>query len=352
MHTSTKYSVFGLSLVAALLFSVVTMGGSAYGEFYYSRFYGGDIFAGGGFLKPDGTCNVGSSPKASGYTLNDGAGGAGSFRGTGGELAVFAMDQVDGVHALSLQDSETPEKRTFANQIPVAVDVVNNQFGGDFLQPHCAYPYWDNQPSISGAFDLGNDPNVDFGDFPNSGAYRVGGSGLTTRFNTSLLPNGRRIVVYVEGNVNINGAGKLGYAATNWGNSRSAIPSFILVASGDIFIEGGITELDGIYIAEGDIHTCAGNGSGDNLAVPLKPGQIISDCGNKLTVFGSLIATKVHFLRYRNQVPSSVPLEPYTSPGISEAIIYSPEMFLTNGGELPRNGSVQIQSMNALPPVF
>jgi hypothetical protein len=323
----------------------------------YSRVYGGDVFAGGGIRTANGSCTPNAGADALGFMKGN---SNATFAGTGTDLAVFAADLITGVQSRSMSQL-SPAYLAFSNQF--SVNIPSYSFGGGFNTTNaCTRDYYADRsgtalPSV-GTINISNLA---------SGSYTVGNGG--TIFLTSpSLPNARRVVVYVNGDAYLQPQGpgnKFGYLNNEWAD-RSQVPSIYIIASGSIFIDGDITQLDGVFIAQptaaspnttGEISTCAKNsGAGrelSNFTTPSVVDHLKANCTRKLTVNGAFIAKQVHLLRHLASVSQAVNSEPSSSPNISEVFNYSPELFLTQGGGIPRsNRNVQIDSLVALPPVF
>lgn len=316
---------------------------------YYTRVYGGDIFAGGGVKDTTGSCSAGLTPVVRGR-INGNA--PSNYSGSGVELAIFAVNAVTNFQALSQQNSLQPGVATYSN-----VGVGAGNFGGNFTNAHCNLNYYDAKPDVATmaampatAFSLASVAGT-------GGSYYAdrGGSG-TQVFSASTLADGKRAVFYVNGNVHITGSGMFGYANNRWAD-RDLIPSITIVATGNIYIAGSISEVHGILIAQsGAIHTCArNNGANPSLLSPTEDDAALSSalCGGKLTVYGAAMSKELHLLRHTGALTGATVAEPRTSANISEVFVYPPELFLTEGAGLPRPpGAVRVQSINALPPVF
>lgn len=144
-----------------------------------------------------------------------------------------------------------------------------------------------------------------------TGTYRHT-SDLT--LNTQQIDNGQRIDLNVVGDVYIRG--NITFKNTTW-NTASDIPAFVLRATGNIYIDENVTQLDGLYIAvpdgnlKGAIYTCAQN----NVFGPptdFNAGR----CDKKLKVFGALYGNKINLLRTFTNAAGDPAEEFYMSPEI------------------------------------
>jgi len=321
----------------------------------YTRFYGADISAGGGFNTGDslGTCTA-EDPDALAF---------GSMRtdilaGTGSQLAVFALDAIQGVQPLS-RSTRTPTELAFSNLSP---SLNSNLFGGNFGTLLCAHNYFEDIPEDTTWETLVS--NVDLssvGIYNTEQHYFDGNITLSGQLPEDPI-TGKRVVIYVDGNVNIQASagGKVGFATTSYEwNSIDSVPSLFVIASGNINVDHATTRLDGSFISQGgDISTCTVNGAYPTAS------QLTEQCRNQLTVNGSFIGSEVNLLRTLGSLRESYPLEvpvrdptpadpAATTPASSRAaeiFIYNPTTWFIKGGGLPSNSKIQIDSFTSLPP--
>lgn len=165
------------------------------------------------------------------------------------------------------------------------------------------------------------------------------------------VANGTHTYVYVNGNVYLNA--NITYAGDTPGFSTvQDIPSYTIVANGNIIIGPNVTSLDGLYVAEpttaganGVIYTCntapfAVAGLTDDLT------NFYATCDNKLTVNGSLVANQVWMLRTGGTLydATNTPAEQFN---------FNPEIWLTTptaGGSAGTGGNSTYDSITSLPP--
>jgi hypothetical protein len=339
----------------------------------YVRFYGNDVFAGGGY----GTSCSSGFASALGYGVFTGApSDQSTYLGAASELAVLARNQINFLLPGSQRNRGNPSQLAFANDPPPLI--ATGTFGGGFGNLSCAFDYVASASSVatdttSGAVNVTNIP---------SGVYRYnpGGScsgNITLRTGVNAgkvgIPNGRRVVIYICGDAYIRSWNSsptgthFGFGDTTWG-SIAEIPSLYVIASGNIYIDYELRTMDGVYIAQpagtdkGEIFSCSSTGAPNDQTNPidvLTTGSadaafIHNNCNRTLTVNGAFIAKRVHFIRSLGTVRTSTgPYEPHTSPNIAEVFRYTPDLFLTNGGGLPPiSQSVQIDSIVSLPPNY
>lgn len=298
----------------------------------YYRAYGNDIVS-------CGTGNVlQHTPGAPVNAFNQ-------YRGGAAQLAIFATGQIQGVLPGAMDTRGAGELHELGFSNTANVNIAGGRYGGAFSSCYAGIDYTINRDApILTSNNLG------------SGAIGSGeyySSGNVTNLNGNI-PNGRRVVVYVDGNVDVR---DIQYSSTSWG-SLDEIPQVTVIATGNIYIHSGTTEIDGHYIAQGDIFTCAGTGSDINLTTANSNSgtraYLINNCNNKLTINGSLKANHIHFLRINGTLADGDTFEEPTSGNIAEVIRFSPEAYLTEGGGLTPlpESNPNIDSIISRPPSF
>jgi len=237
----------------------------------YLGIYGGDAFAGGGFA-PGCSTTDGSITTA----LNSAGLGAGD------QLAAFALGNISNFNSAEL--------RTSSPTRPTGLSFANVGIGspGSFSNNNCisAYPMVTTGTAVS-------DP-------------LAGWSGITNYNAGGLITNGGTVAVkqhfsiYIKGNLVIKN--NIIYdTGTAW-NSVADIPSATFIVQGNIYIDQGVTQLDGTYVAEpngpgtGIISTCI-NGSTAYKPSDLSKASFQTGCGQQLIVHGSLVAQHIDWLR-------------------------------------------------------
>lgn len=154
--------------------------------------------------------------------------------------------------------------------------------------------------------------------------------------------------------------------AEGWGNLRD-IPGLVIYVDGNIYIDAGVTRLDGTYAARptsatagGTIYTCATPGNRSNIAT--EP-DYFNICKNQLVVNGSLIGKAIKFLRTCGTVGQAVANEPVTTTGgtdkgtcgagshAAEVINNGPADWLGRGN-MDAVTNDQWNSVVSLPPVL
>jgi hypothetical protein len=158
----------------------------------------------------------------------------------------------------------------------------------------------------------------------------------------SQVPNGARTTMYVDGDVYINSDIDFSgiYASVD------DIPAFNVVASGNIYINSSVGEVDGIYVAEPDtangngvIYTCAA-ANGYTFTAASLDSSIDAACSNHLDVYGSFIARQIWLLRTDGTLATNQPAETFH---------YTPEVWMTGGIE---GSDTSYNGITDLPPTL
>ncbi len=307
----------------------------------YFKVYGGDVSVGKAAPAPPATaCTVNAAADIRSWQrLYSGT----TYVGSGTQLALFALDSIDGF-ASGQERYTLPRKNlTFAN---TGSTVANSTYGGGLNADNmpCADDYW--QPSGASGIPSPINPS-------HNGSYQATGN-VTINVNPGGIGSGNHVTIYVNGNAYISN--NIRYQPATYGNIGQ-IPSFRLIVRGNIYVAPGVTELNGTFVAlsngtpnSGKFYTC-GQASG----AP-SPSQLENECRwNFLTVYGSVIADTVKLSRTGGTIEQASLPELYdhnylrgTTQGPAERFIYTPEFWLTSefstGGD---SGSYKNQ-----PPVL
>ena len=307
--------------------------------FPYLKAFGGDVWAGGAFLS-GGSCTLANGYQdptyGSGSPANDRGGiltyansGGGGSTGEFGALALGLIDNggTNGGFYSDAHSNSASKKLSFANTGAGG----GGLFEGSTPQGHCIPDYYGKLRSGASAWT---------GDYNATGQFEAG----NTTLSGGTINGGTNLTLFVAGDAYIanNITYQSGYNADN-------VPKFALVVKGNIFIGPGVTQLDGVYIAQptsgttnGNIWTCYDVATPSNSSY----GPWIHDnCNNKLTVNGSLIAKQVNYLR----IPGDIS-DPTT---VAETVNYTPAMVI--GGPFfnpPPSTTLPIDSLVSLPPLF
>ena len=299
----------------------------------YMRVYGGDVSAGNGFAP---TCTNNSGAAIVGWNKE-----AASFSGAGTQFAAFALDQIyDFATAQNSSGAAPGSGLAFAN-----TSTSTSKFGDDFGSVPCIPDYYSTLPA--GATAL---PATDISGLATNTYTLATDTTLQGALGTEATGAGRRIIIYVKGNVLING--NITYPAS-WASGGT--PFFELVVKGNIYISKTVTQLDGFYIAQrnggsgGSIYTCANTGL-PMQAVNPTGGAAYDQCGNKLTVNGSFTAYQVQFLRASGTLSKSDVTKNGATDAAAEVFNYSPALWMSS----PPNLTVPdtYDSITSLPPIL
>jgi hypothetical protein len=317
----------------------------------YAQVYGGDVSAGGGVAAVDMTqgvliCNPSSSALTSSFPLDNPSAAVVSWNrestdptalwtGGGGEYSVRATAAIFDFASNYGISSGTgrPVSLSFAN---TATDVTKGSYGGHFDSA----PDGNCDPALMSSTDFSGA----VGRTLTSLMAAVGGNTITG--SQTIFVKGD---IYVDSNEVYGSAGAYG--------SISSIPSFKVVSlGGNMYVQPGVTQLDGAYYALPDkngnggiIYTCANGGS------PVKDGANFSTCSNQLIVNGSFVAKQVQLLRSYGSLRNSkndVDVFDSATPASNhagEVFNYDPEAWINSGTTIP---VTTYESATNLPPVL
>ncbi len=280
----------------------------------YVRTYGGDIIAGNndGVLATNctnwGADSAVGSAGVYGFRL-----GASSTQGSAAQLGIFALGSVDNAVGYGFSSAVL---RSISPAVPRGLTFANVGTLGNSGISHCPYDYFNNRPAntanIGPIFlvDLNALPvNSDNSYYTSAGAL-ISGPIYSTR---SGNPKTTRATLFVDGDLII--ATDVTYNSSNAWQNKSEVPRVQVVARGNIYIQQGVRQLDGVYIAQplangtkGIIYTCS------NIGVPYSgsPAQannIYDQCKEQLTINGSLVAKNIEWLRSFGAVADSTTSE-------------------------------------------
>ncbi len=290
----------------------------------YVRFFGNDVIAGGGY---GSMCTPNTSARLrtqGGYKTALGT--TGDFIGSASELAAFAGGQITGLIAGS-QIDRSASQLVFANTpLPSSPP---------------SFPVFDTNPTpnLGGGFNtFGCTPELEIRD-----SYETFTSDQT--FGGLTLNASDRITRVVQGDVYIND--NIVYNGAGWG-SVGDIPLFRIYATGNIYIRGNVTQLDGLYSAQGDIYTCA-NGAGRYALA-----DMVANCSSRLTFNGAVVANNLILDRVVGSVGGSQgTAESVATTNAAEVFNFSPEMYLAIYDDGQSGGSsVSFDSILSLPPAL
>jgi hypothetical protein len=324
----------------------------------YFKVFGDDVAVGGG----SAACTSTAGQIAAFARRPDGV--LGYNRGASAQYAIQALEQIEGFYSASTHTAyPAPLKGlTFANN-DAAV------FGGEFGQQYCGTDWFDassrrgTAANITGtAFNLATmngaiaDRHFTYTDPDNTtSAYDL--------IVHSTAPITSSHAVYVDGDVFINS--NIDYADTFTLDPAApglvtTKPYIALIVRGNIYIGPGVTQLDGLYVAQqfgsradsGRIYTCAPLGA---KPTDTATGATFPQCRNKLTVTGAMYARSVKLARSNGSQNKAVNGEGMGSANLAEEFVFRPDMYI---GDLPFRTIPGTQSgsgysfITSLPPIF
>lgn len=264
----------------------------------YVKVYGNDVLVGGRFADASNptTCTAGPEITNTSIWAFDKKVSVGSddyYGGASGQFGVAALDKIDSFFSAGSRNGTSITAPKPAVGLSFG-NMLNNtkvtNYGGDSGLSRCIPNY----------YSASSQPGADV----RSGS--VAARTITSADGPS--PNQQK-AIFVDGDAYISGS--INYpGVNNWAN-LSQIPSFYLIARGNIYIDNDVSQLDGVYIAQPDtsgnrgrIYTCT---NGSSL---YDPNQLAANCATKLTVTGSFIANQVKYLRTGGTVGASIPNGP------------------------------------------
>jgi hypothetical protein len=220
--------------------------------------------------------------------------GSPSYVGSGAGVAAFAAGAITGFTSGIKQKG-----LTFAN----TAGSGDSTYGGGFQGTYCIPDYWGSAAATNATVDASTGTLVTNGD------------------------------VYITGSPNTLGASLgLGNISLRW------------IIANNIYINSGVTYLEGNYIAKNKIYTCA---TGINAPVPIP--SLAGSCGLPLTVYGTFIAgTGIKLQRTTGSLNSSP----------AETFVYSPDIWIqaiSPNGNVPTSAqgtAGKYDSITLLPPVL
>ncbi len=361
----------------------------------YIQSFRGDVIAGYGILNNTGVCSTGSG-NVVGSTVNHPLLAttpslSNPVVGSGTQMSVLALGEVIGFRSGTTHTgyNDKPWSRIFANSTSTAPPntsppareatsindvLISQRMGGYYDSALCAENWSDDMPA-------GSTPasDVNWSDVNGIERYTSNGApGDPVRLTADSTTDGTR-KIFIDGNAIIGDPG-LGanqeYEYTDSWTSVFDIPSVIIVASGNIYIDPNVTYLDGIFVAGGTIFTCtptAGALPSDTDEISAAPSPSAyrtgGDCyDNSLTIQGALVSNNIRLWRTggsvdkrwnssTSSVVDSTGTQGYDK-GLTQAetVRLTPELFISpRFGESPTNGDEgqkQLDSLISLPPIF
>ncbi len=332
----------------------------------YFKAVNGDLRAGGNFTGVAGCTGGGTL----GGWFHD---SSSPNYGAGSTLASLALIRITGVASARGTTVSTPLLNpggsgiSFGNKAPAPLSSFLGHpdspvLGGGYGASHCI----DRPLPLLPTTPLGSVINISG---LGSGSYSA--AGPTTTINSGGIANGTNIAINVTGDVYITGGGGISYSGSGGGwavsptTTTNTVPSFTLsVTNGNIYIDAGVTQLDGIYTAAnagaagGKIYTCASG------FAPMPQTSIFAGCNKQLVINGVFQANQVNLMRtygsLRDDKNPPILGGCANSPGFglfpncaAELFRFSPELYLSNQPiQPPGSGANLYDALVSLPPVL
>jgi hypothetical protein len=319
----------------------------------------------------------------------------GSATGSSTQLSALALIKITGVASATgsmvatSPDGIPGDALSFANNIGGnTTDIDSPVLGGNFGGGHTIKAPTTTVPAVTIPATYTVNASMPSGD------YNYTSSTSNVTLNGGTIATGSNVRIFVKGNVDITG--DIQYAPGPWNTTTTTPPSFTLVATGNIYIDPHVTELDGLYVAQssalpttypapdGKVYTC-GAGTTPYIDGSLPPSaftamahnELFDNCNSQLTVFGSFVANQINLMRtfgsLRNGAGaagtgpgpypancSNVGMPPSNYGGFitpsnascgSELFRFSPEMYLSSTPP-SSNGLPPYDTETSLPPVL
>ncbi len=286
----------------------------------YVQFMGGDVWAGGGFAAvAPGTCNNGA--KITTKVRTRALTADGTTPGSGVTYGAFALGKITDFGSASMalvSASGIGDNWTFSN-----INPGNLGFYG--APQHCIPDYvstYMSAPALA--------PGVINVASGGSGSWKI--TGDATIHGT--MPAGEQKVFLVVGNVTIDS--DIRYIPNYGGVAQ--IPSVVVIATGNIYINAGVQQVDGIYIARGTTYTC----------YPKVEPATIATCANKLTINGSVSTNALDLFRTAGADGGT----PASQKSAAETFNLSSEVFITNALNQTNRATITTTNVRELPPRF
>lgn len=319
----------------------------------YFKIYNSGVSAGGAFATT-GNCSGGGV--LGGWNDNHAA----PDRGAGSQLSALALIKITGVASAqaSVPSSPLGAALTFANTgVAYSNDNESPSLGGNF-NPTGSYCLTDVSAPPDATNNGASTITAGAGDYTHTGNLQLNGnSGISN--DSSIFVNGD---VYVGGDVKYNTGG---WILDTDGTSN--VPSFVLHATGNIYVDPSVKQLDGLYISNKKIYTCGSN-NGGGVFTPVTAANMYGTCNQQLKVNGVFVATQVNLMRtygsLRNATGNENPafgslVCSYSGGSLASQVCageifqLSPEFYLSSPAiQLPNNGATQYDAITSLPPVL
>lgn len=296
------------------------------------QFNTGDVWAGGSY-KDSGVCAANnSSIQTNARTLSDGR-----DVGSHVEYAVFALGDVHAfgsagrphINDGAVGAPDASERFVFANSRVDEGGSLQYTLGNYGDDAHCLTDFTDSYQNAS--VDNGQGGSVDVASLPNGYVHRLTGDRTLTA--SAPIAGGKHIVIYVAGNITING--NITYSDGPYG-SIADIPQVTIIAGGNITVQSPVTQISGLYQAKGSFSTCE-----------IPPPLTIGTCNQQLNINGAVVAKNTTLHRTGGTTSS-----PLVSQQAAERFNLTPDIYLSlyNGSASQLNART-VQEID-LPPRY
>lgn len=284
----------------------------------FVKIYHSSVLAGGDFLSasgaatdtdsdviPPNSCQGGGRLAA---WANNSANSGATALGSGAELSAMAFTQIVGFASAQTRGDRLPTRMTFANteNADISTDYASPKLGGNYLAANgvrCIVSQdapKDTPKAAPAASDV--DPAV------LDGAHQYRGN--VTINASAPISNGKNVGIYADGDVYIKS--DVQFSTIGWAKDGNGynVPSLTVVSrGGNIYVDPGVTELNGVYQATKSAPTKDADGNAVNPTqggtiytcgtayAALPKTQVFNGCNKQLVIHGSFVAEKVNLLR-------------------------------------------------------
>lgn len=248
-------------------------------------------------------------------------------RGSATQRTIMSAGAVSGVRSNVFSNDSSVKSRTFANN-------DSEVWGGNFGTPYSIAA--DRYIAPQSATPI---TNSDLGTLTANGIYKWDGNITLPGVNLSA---GRRLVLFVAGNVTISGnvTTPASYSSIN------DISRLQIIASGDITINSSVSRVDAELYARGTLYTCQGNG--------------LTLCDSRVRINGLLSGLAgVRLFRTNGTLKDSSSadgllfsnsLPEFVNTHVAEFIVADPWAMLAPGSANPTDSGRQYNSYRFLAP--
>lgn len=313
---------------------------------------------GGGFAA--GSCTVPAGPD-NGILASWDNNSAGDTRGAGTQLSALALLNITGV-ATGVGNASAGNGRMLAFARGAAGPSIHPSsptIGGNFGSSNQCITVINAPPTTSPL------PGSALASLNGAYTYGTTATPANLEFQGGNVPTGKNVSIFVTGDVYIKNG--VTYSGAWNLNSANEPPSFVLHATGNIYVDPDVQELNGVYSADGKIYTCGVENSSTSYS-PMDGGLLYSNCNKQLTIYGSFTAKQVNLMRTYGSIrdyakggvgcSNGASPTPGTPAGLAlscggEVFRFNPLIYLAKPAiNLPNNGAVHYDAITSLPPVL